>query len=189
MENLYEILGINKTASQEEIKTAYRKLAMKYHPDRNPGDKVAEEKFKNITAAYDVLGDETKRRQYDSMSSYNNQSYENYWNSNNQQSHYEDPFWQWANYGKSSQTNYNYSSSNGPFYYTYNGNNRFYNFTKKDYFVMFIKKIFTVLLGFYFLKFSFFLIPIGPILCIAAIVNGLTGIKTSLKGLFSKNTQ
>ena len=65
MEDLYKVLGVEKTATQDEIKSAYRKLAMKYHPDRNPGDKAAEEKFKSITAAYDVLGDETKRRQYD----------------------------------------------------------------------------------------------------------------------------
>ena len=49
MEDLYEVLGITKTASQSEIKSAYRKLAVKYHPDKNPGDKAAEEKFKKIT--------------------------------------------------------------------------------------------------------------------------------------------
>ena len=70
MEDLYQVLGISKTASQSEIKSAYRKLAVKYHPDKNPGDKAAEEKFKQITAAYDVLSDETKRRQYDSYGSY-----------------------------------------------------------------------------------------------------------------------
>ena len=50
----YAILGVNKSATQEEIKKAYRKLALKYHPDRNPGDKTAEEKFKEINEAYDV---------------------------------------------------------------------------------------------------------------------------------------
>ena len=59
------MLGVSKTASTDEIKKAYRTLAFKYHPDRNPGDKAAEEKFKAINAAYDVLGDETKRSQYD----------------------------------------------------------------------------------------------------------------------------
>ena len=61
----YEILGISKTASADEIKKAYRKLAMQYHPDRNPGDKVAEEKFKEASDAYAILSDENKRKMYD----------------------------------------------------------------------------------------------------------------------------
>ncbi|HBG0717248.1 molecular chaperone DnaJ [Clostridioides difficile] len=61
----YEVLGISKDAEAQEIKKAYRKLAMKYHPDRNPGDKEAEEKFKEINEAYEVLSDDTKRKTYD----------------------------------------------------------------------------------------------------------------------------
>lgn len=61
----YEVLGVAKTATADEIKSAYRKLAMKYHPDRNPGDKVAEEKFKEAAEAYDVLHDADKRARYD----------------------------------------------------------------------------------------------------------------------------
>ena len=61
----YEVLGVNKGASAEEIKKAYRKSAMKYHPDRNPGDKEAEEKFKEIGEAYEVLSDDDKRARYD----------------------------------------------------------------------------------------------------------------------------
>ncbi len=61
----YTILGVDKGASQEDIKKAYRKLAMKYHPDRNPGDKAAEEKFKEAAEAYEVLHDEQKRKRYD----------------------------------------------------------------------------------------------------------------------------
>lgn len=61
----YEQLGIKKGASEDEIKKAYRKLAMKYHPDRNQGNKQAEEKFKQITEAYAVLSDADKKRQYD----------------------------------------------------------------------------------------------------------------------------
>ena len=61
----YEVLGVAKTATADEIKSAYRKLAMKYHPDRNPGDKAAEEKFKEAAEAYDVLHDAEKRQRYD----------------------------------------------------------------------------------------------------------------------------
>ena len=63
--DFYEVLGVSKTASQDEIKAAYRKLAMKYHPDRNPDNKAAEDKFKEATEAYEVLGDTQKRSQYD----------------------------------------------------------------------------------------------------------------------------
>ena len=61
----YEVLGVDKSASAEEIKKSYRKKAMKYHPDRNPGDKEAEEKFKELGEAYEVLSDDDKRSRYD----------------------------------------------------------------------------------------------------------------------------
>src|SRR3954453_21520832 len=61
----YKVLGVDKKASQEDIKKAYRKLARQYHPDKNPGDKAAEERFKEVQGAYDTIGDPEKRKQYD----------------------------------------------------------------------------------------------------------------------------
>jgi curved DNA-binding protein len=63
----YKVLGVSKGASDKEIKSAYRKLAQRYHPDKNPGDKKAEEKFKEINEAYQVLGDPQKRAKYDRL--------------------------------------------------------------------------------------------------------------------------
>src|SRR5437667_11694809 len=64
-QDFYELLGVSRTASAEDIKKAFRKLAMQHHPDRNPGDKGSEKKFKDLTHAYDILKDPEKRAAYD----------------------------------------------------------------------------------------------------------------------------
>ena len=63
----YDVLGINKSASQEQIKSAYRKLAVKYHPDKNKGDKASEEKFKEASEAYHVLSNSERKQNYDNF--------------------------------------------------------------------------------------------------------------------------
>ncbi|MBQ4379619.1 MAG: DnaJ domain-containing protein [Treponema sp.] len=205
MEDLYEILGVEKTASQKEIKSAYRKLAVKYHPDKNPGDKAAEEKFKKITAAYDVLSDETKRRQYDSYGSYSENSaygssqgnggYGNYgygrgfqggtwrsgtWRAETQQD-FEDAFNQWFNYsGRADRENdqgQNYS------YYKRNYEPQ----TKSDALVYTLKKILILLIGFWSFKISWIILPFGPILSLVAVLHGFTGVIFGLRRLFGKS--
>src|SRR5205085_1435584 len=72
-EDFYQILGVKRDAKPEEIKKAYRRLARKYHPDVNPGDKSAEERFKFITEAHEVLSDPKKRKVYDRFGQYSDQ--------------------------------------------------------------------------------------------------------------------
>ena len=66
-ENYYDVLGVAKDATEDEIKKAYRKLAIEAHPDKHPGDKAAEERFKTINEAYSTLSDKDKRREYDAQ--------------------------------------------------------------------------------------------------------------------------
>ena len=65
--DFYEVLGVNKSSSPEQIKSAYRKLAVKHHPDKNPGDKVSEEKFKEASEAYNILSDKERKQNYDNF--------------------------------------------------------------------------------------------------------------------------
>lgn len=197
MKNYYEVLGIDKSATSDDIKKAYRSLAFKYHPDRNPGDTVAEEKFKEISAAYDVLGDETKRRNYDltgQTETYTNSSYtyNTYRNANTYNGNPftdEETFWQWFT-GASGQTQRNSSTeyNNYSREYRYSNSNKKenYDYSRSQYLAMIFLKGVQTLFALSFFRYSFFIIPIGPILCIMMLVNGVHGFIQGIKGFFSK---
>ena len=102
----YKTLGVDKSATGEEIKKAYRKLAMKYHPDRNPGDKSAEEKFKEITEANEVLSNPDKRKKYDQLGA----NWRNYQTAGNANAN--DWFRQYSS-GRQGGGNYNFSGDLG----------------------------------------------------------------------------
>ena len=94
----YGILGVSKTATEDEIKKTFRKLALKYHPDRNPGDKVAEEKFKGISEAYEVLSDPEKRKKYDQFGQYWQQADQSNWSGGNVNTDFGFDFSQYGNF-------------------------------------------------------------------------------------------
>lgn len=184
MENYYDILGVNKNATADEIKKAYRNLAFKYHPDRNQGNAEAEEKFKKISAAYDVLGDETKRRNYDlgAYSANQSSSYQNY--QENPYSYYysrsqaqnsedrdEDPFWQWFG-GSADQNQYRY-------YYT---NRTPEPPTRKELWGTVFVKGFQALAAFCMFRISFYL-PFGYLICLGVFFNGVVKCVGALKSL------
>ena len=206
MTDYYKVLGVEKTATADEIKKAYRTLAFKYHPDRNQGDAAAEEKFKQINAAYEVLGDETKRRNYDltggqsdSYSSYSQNSYNNY--NSYQQSQYtyknpfgqgmdEDTFWQWFNggsgrrpsSGNSHYNNYDYSNDNQSYNY-YRQQNQNQNYTKQTYSSMLITGLLKTLGALFMFRFSLIIIPLGPIICFGVLASGIKSIFTGISGI------
>ena len=194
MSNYYETLGVAKTATADEIKKAYRTLAFKYHPDRNPGNAEAEEKFKQISAAYDVLSDESKRRQYDmgySTDSYSssqtaaNQQYQRQYQYTYSNPFGDDNFWEWFNSAQFRSRNQQTQNTNN-YYNQYDYSNRASNEpeTKRDYFSQLFLKALQTFVGFTFFRFSWIIIPFGPIICIGVIVNGISGVIKALKGLF-----
>ena len=192
MNDFYEVLGVPRTATADEIKKAYRKLAFKYHPDKNPGDKAAEEMFKKITAAYDVLGDENKRRQYDNGSFNPFQEYEQQRSQGYNSQGYANPFgedqdfWSWFTnaYGNGAQRQQQdpetQNWNNGYTRKTY----RYY--TKGGYLNMLLTKSLQTLAGIWFLRFSWFIFPFGPIICIGIIASGIVGVARAIRGLLFK---
>lgn len=188
MEDLYATLGISKNASADEIKKAYRTLAFKYHPDRNSGNKVAEEKFKAISAAYDVLGDETKRRQYDaeSFSSFeNNYDYaRNYGNGYDdsesawRETTGEDFFWQWFTTGNPHAKYYSNGYRNGNSY----RRNRNEKQTKQMLAAEFFSKLAQTGIGFFLMAF-FGWFPILNFVSFFVMISGAVGAVKALAAL------
>jgi len=189
MDDLYQVLGVSRNATAEEIKKAYRDLAFKYHPDRNPGDKAAEEKFKNINAAYSVLGDAAKRAQYDQYGSdeyahagsqpYGASGAQEYGQSSGPQ-YGDDPFWDWFN-----NVRQDGQSGNGR-RYTYTWTNEPPKApTRSEAWAMLFQKAALLVGGLFLFRFSWFIIPLGPFLCIAAIVNGVSGVLKAFHSIVS----
>lgn len=188
MEDYYALLGVSKSASPDEIKKAYRNLAFKYHPDRNPGDKSAEEKFKKINEAYSVLSDSSKKAQYDAGGA-------NPFGSAGQNSYRQGQYGSWGNYNPFGQQGAWSNESYDPFneWANYSASHRYYYTNKQDdepltksaAFSHLVFKALQIMIGFWSLRFSWLIFPIGPILSLAAIVNGFGGASRALKALFS----
>lgn len=185
MEDLYKILGVEKTATSDEIKKAYRNLAFKYHPDRNQGDSTAEEKFKQINEAYSVLGDESKRKQYDMYgnSSGNSQNYSG-WQQNSYSQSYtysSDPFSDFFRDYENNARNGNYRNT-----YTWTSHTTEEPVGKSAFSSLLAGIIQFLVCLFLFSTFGkYFLIT--SILCIIGMVKGATNSWRSLKLLFRQN--
>lgn len=178
MTDYYEVLGVSKNATADEIKKAYRNLAFKYHPDRNAGDSAAEEKFKQINAAYDVLGDEAKRRNYDlGYSDYN--AYGSQYSGAEQAQYEQDPFYQWFNQGAGNSRSYgNYNGWN----YTYRRRSQKHH-TRRDWWSMLLSKAAQTFFGLLFFRYAVYLLPFGFFIWLGVMSNGITGIFTAVRGL------
>jgi DnaJ-class molecular chaperone with C-terminal Zn finger domain len=189
-EDLYETLGVSKTATADEIKKAYRTLAFKYHPDRNPGDKAAEDKFKSINAAYSVLGDETKRAQYDRYGSsepvFSNSASggQQYSDSDSEGGTYgtDDAFWQWfggnAQNGDYQQKRYTYTWSSG-------GS----SVTREELRSQLYSKIAQTVFGGVISTFLGPFLPLVSFICFFVMINGIVGIVKSVVGLIKLDKQ
>lgn len=174
MKDLYEALGISRSASAGEIKKAYREAAFRYHPDRNPDDSHAEERFKEISAAYAVLGDSEKRARYDRYGSADSyaQAEQRAYSGGSGQDPFNGDFWEWyaatMRQAQSEQNEYRRSQQNR-------------QPTKKEAFASMIRYGLILGAGLFFFRFSWILLPIGPLLSIAAIINGAIGLTRSIQ--------
>lgn len=170
MIDYYKILGVSRTTPQNDIKKAYRELAFKYHPDKNPGDASAEEQFKKISEAYSILGDPEKKSRYD-MGGYAGQTSRGYYQTR------ENPFEDF------SRTYY------GPF----GGSGDWKRptpeeYSKKQGFEMLLRSVLTMLAGTLLLRISFFFGIFGFLICITAIGRGFMNTLRAIKVLLSADS-
>ena len=185
MDDLYAVLGVGKDASADEIKKAYRSLAMKYHPDRNPGNSEAEGKFKEVNAAYSVLSDESKRAQYDLGATYSagSSGYAGYGSG--------DPFEEFfkragSYYSTTHQRGEQGSDEEGQHsWHTYTWTSRqTQDYSRSAGIRMFGKGVLHAILGFGALRLFVFFFPLN-IICLVAGFRGLIDAVSSFKYIFA----
>lgn len=208
MDDLYQVLGVQKDASADEIKKAYREAAFKYHPDRNQNNTAAEEKFKSVSNAYSVLGDESKRRQYDLYggadgspfgaarqgtygSGYGTYDTQSQSSGNPYGTQYDqyggagyDPFEEmFRRAGMRAEAQQRQQTTHT---YTYYANaNKPRRPTKKEAVSQLVRNLFSLFLCVFFLRFALVFGIFGLIIVISVVVNAVSGIIKSLQFLLS----
>ncbi len=188
MDDLYQVLGVSRTASADEIKKAYREAAFKYHPDRNAGNAEAEEKFKKISAAYAVLGDEAKRADYDRFGTAAQQPYQQTYRQSA-----ENPFGSGADpfeemFRRAWQEQNEHDASRRSYTYTYYGNNRpkrnANKPTKREALSLLLRNVLTTILGL-FLCANFMFSIFGIIM----LISGISGIVRAMQYLLTAGNE